>query len=59
MVEKDVDAYLADPFMAEALRQLVEVDHKIEGLNAELVSKLEQYQQRYSELKERIATLEQ
>ena len=52
------DAYLADPLMAETLRQLLVVNHQIEGLNKEIVDKLESYQERYKELKQRITSLQ-
>ena len=54
----EVDAYLADPLMAETLRKLLAVDHHIEGLNDQIVGRLEYYQERFKEMKLRIASLE-
>jgi len=49
---------LQDPALAAALRQVIEADHKIEGLTTDLVEKLEHYQQRYKELTLKIKQLE-
>ena len=54
----EVDAYLADPLMAETLRKLLAVDHHIEGLNDQIVGRLEFYQERFKDIKQRVAGLE-
>lgn len=54
----EVDAYLADPLMAETLRKLLTINHRIEGLNDQLVERLEHYQERFKDIKQRIACLE-
>ncbi len=54
MIESESDAYLADPVLAETLRKVIEVDYKIDGLNAELVERLEHYQKRYLELRTKV-----
>ena len=54
----ELDAYLADPLMAETLRKLLAVDHRIEGLNDQIVGRLEYYQERFKDIKQRVAGLE-
>jgi len=54
MLETEADAFLADPVLAETLRKVIEVDYKIDGLNAELVERLEHYQKRYIELRSKV-----
>ena len=51
----EVDAYLADPLMAETLRTLLAIDHHIEGLNDQIVGWLEYHQQRFKDIKHRVA----
>ena len=41
MLDEEVEKYLHDPALAEALRKVIEADHKIDGLTDELVEKLE------------------
>lgn len=45
--------------LAETLRKVIEVDFKIDGLNADLVERLEYYQTRYKELCAKVVSLEQ
>ena len=54
----ELDAYLADPLMAETLRKLFAVYHHIEGLIDQILGRLEYYQERLKDIKHRVAGLE-
>lgn len=43
MVDINDEAFLADPVLASTLSEFIEIDFKIDGLNSELVERLQHY----------------
>jgi len=58
MLEEEVEKYLNDPSLANALKKVIEADHQIDGVTEELVEKLHHYQNRYKEICSRENQLE-